>query len=250
MNWGRIRTLVEKQLTQLGAPIETYALDLLGHANRHSSQKEENAHLALINDLEKQIQEKSIGPCIALGHSFGLRPLLLLGEKRPELFPYIIAEDTSPTISMTAYTRLKEILNNAPLPFTSRDEAKSFFDAKYGASSALSRFLHSNIKEKSFGQHSWRFDHVFLNQLLDEAVKNPLWNQWSNFKGSISIIYGDKSDLISPSLLAELQTKRPQDHSNVYKVSNAGHWIHADQPEAFVESVVNVIQKIRTCDRN
>lgn len=238
LNWGRIRSQLERRLAQEGHKIETFAFDLLGHASNHPAVAPSDAHLALIDDLEQQIDSKIGAPCVALGHSFGLRPLLLLSHRRKDLFEEIIAEDTSPEIGPEAYAFLKEVLNSPPFPFKSREESKSYFDTKYGAESALSRFLQSNIKSKDPETHVWRFDQNFLDKLLEESLKAPLWKEWENFEGKLSLIYGQKSSYADPSLLNTLKDKRKPRELKMLMVENAGHWIHADQPDDFVEKLL------------
>jgi esterase len=231
LNWGSIRTFLEAQRN-----VKTFAVDLLGHALNHPKTEGPSAHELMVQDLEKQIIP--FAPTHVVAHSFGFRPALLLGIKNPALIPFLIVEDTHPELGQTAYDFLMGILNS-PVPFRTREEARNYFDEKFGKQTSLSRFLLSNIRSTPDNQATWRFNKPFLAHLLTESLNNPLWREWQQFKGKSSLVYGEKSDAISPETIEKMKSLQP--NLTVHKVDNSGHWIHADQPQAFVECLCSII---------
>lgn len=231
LNWGRIRMLLEAK----GA--KAFAVDMLGHANRHPKRPfVGTAHEALANDLIHQLED--IKPTHVVSHSFGFRPSLLMAQKRADLIPHLIVEDASPMITPQAHSYLMSILN-APVPFRTREDAKLYFDNTYGAQTALSRFFLSNIRSREDGLADWRFDKAFLEELLNEALAQNLWKEWEDFPNQTSLVFGTNSETMPPSIVNEMKSHRKE--LKTYPIEDAGHWIHSDQPEAFVETIASIV---------
>lgn len=239
MNWSPCRTLLEKKLLERGLSLKTHAIDLLGHAQNHANANYTgSAHEAMTLDLEKQMSSQ--GSAIVVAHSFALRPALLLGKKNPELIPYLIVEDSSPQLSQVGYDFLTGVLA-APTPFSGRGEAKDYFDSKYGLQSPLSRFFLSNIRNGvGSTQADWRFDKAFLLKLLSEALGHDLWDTWQSYAGKLHFIYGEKSPAINPELITKMTSLRQG--LEVTCIEDAGHWIHAEKPEAFADCLIKIIE--------
>jgi pimeloyl-ACP methyl ester carboxylesterase len=233
LNWGRIRSLIETY-----EDIESYALDLLGHALNHPKDAAayNNANLTMSNDLIEQLDK--IKPTHVVAHSFALRPTLLVGQKRPDLIPHLIVEDSAPELSASAHKFLMDVIN-APVPFRTREEAKAYFESKYGIQSVLSRFFLSNIRSRPDGLADWRFDKRFLECLINEALKKDLWAEWKSFPNETSLIYGLKSEGMSKDLVLKMQSLRSS--VKTLGIEGAGHWVHSDQAELFVKAIVSLL---------
>lgn len=253
LNWGRIRGDLEKSARENGLDISTHAFDLLGHANNHPSKDtldkysnfEFPAHEALCDDLLSQITKLGEGPLLPIGHSFGLRPLLHLLKKDPQFFNSIIVEDSSPYLSREACAYLFDILQNTPVPFRTREDAKFFFDSKFGLNSVLSRFLLSNVKGLPEGPYQWRFHKEFLYSLLTESQTLNYWNEWKAFQGELVLIYGENSPLITEAYKLNLIKERMPRSLEVKRVKGAAHWVHSDKPESFVETLMEVLKLLK-----
>lgn len=231
LNWGRIRNLLEAK------GINTFAIDLLGHALNHA-QKPLNisAHEALTQDLI--VQCAAFNPTHIVAHSFSLRPCLLMALKRPDLIPHLVVEDSSPELSPSAHSFLMSVIN-APVPFRTRELARDYFDNRYGPQSALSRFFMSNIRSTSEGLADWRFDRSFLEMLLNEALAQNLWKEWSAFPNKVDLIYGVNSEALNSSTIDEM--KKQQKDLGLYPIENAAHWVHSDQADAFANTVAKIV---------
>jgi esterase len=187
---------------------------------------------------------------VVVGHSFGLRPLLkilaqdLVPDKQILL---LVAEDSTPELSGHGTQMLEKILSQTPVPFVSREAARQFFDESYGASSALSRFLLSNIREdETRGGHTWRFSEHLLLQLLRSSVAESLQNEWCEIKTPVHMIVGKHSEHLTPELARHWQKMRVEKSlpTELTFIEGAGHWVHAEQPDHFVQALVNEVVKV------
>lgn len=183
---------------------------------------------------------------VLLGHSFGLRPLLKIvaqGLLPTKKIIGIIAEDSSPELSAHGVSLLEKILEGTPVPFVSRESARSFFDTNFGSGSALSKFLLSNIRQDESGtKHTWKFAHESLCRLLQSAKAESLQREWTSIAEPIHMIVGKNSQHLTPEIAQawqKLRTDRGLSCELVY-VEGAGHWVHSDQPDLFVEALSNL----------
>ncbi len=229
LNWGPVLNRL-KSFSDF-RDVEFFVPDLLGHGKRAGETLPSPLHLKDVAlDLKNQLPH--LGPWIGVGHSFGLRPLLYLSAENPNLFSKIVAEDSSPVLSGPGLQQLFDIFEKIPVPFVSRDEAKGFLDLRYGQQTALSKFLLSNIRETNEG-YTWRFQRSSLRELLIDCRDHELWSQWAAFQGPMHMILGDRSDYVSQERLNLCELSRKGKITTREKISNAGHWVHSDQPEAF-----------------
>ena len=246
LNWSTVRSKVETLAKESGLQLKTHAVDLLGHSSRRSSKpltSFSSAHEALCEELFEDI--KGLGPVVAVGHSFGLRPLLLLAQKRPDLIPTLIVEDASPELSPQSCSLLLKILQTTPTPFRTRESAREYFDKHYPPQ--IARFLLSNIRSLQNPEiNDWRFDRPFLEALLQEAQPRPLWDQWQEYPGESFLITGEKSELFAhPSVLETMTEKRFPRKLLHYQIKDSGHWIHADKQEDFCQVLVKILSSIK-----
>lgn len=245
LNWSTVRSKVDSLAKESGLQLKPYAVDLLGHSSRRSSKplsSFSSAHEALCEELFEDI--KGLGPVVAVGHSFGLRPLLLLAQKRPELIPTLIVEDASPELSPQSCSFLLKILETTPTPFRTRESAREYFDKNYPTQ--VARFLLSNIRSLQDPEiNDWRFDRPFLEVLLGEAQTMPLWDQWQEYTGESFLITGEKSELFAhPSVLQKMTEKRLPRRLLHYQIKDSGHWIHADKQEDFCRVLVKILSSV------
>jgi len=71
--------------------------------------------------------------------------------------------------------------------------------------------------------------------LLETFDYEALVRQWGPYEGPTLFLGGSLSDYILPTALKTITKYFPA--AEVQMISNAGHWIHAAQPEAFVAAV-------------
>ena len=142
LNWGPILTRLKARPELAGWNFVTP--DLLGHGGRRGPDSTPYTHLdhaTLVADLKLQLPQS--GDFIAMGHSFGLRPLLSLAVD-PTWGPRmkaLVVEDASPEITADNAARLNSILTRVPTPFRSRDEAKQKIQELFPNDSRLAAFF-------------------------------------------------------------------------------------------------------------
>ncbi len=200
--------------------------------------------------LARDLNVLDANEMVVLGHSFGLRPLLKIlaqGLLQGKKVVALIAEDSTPELSSHGTKMLEDILGKTPVPFTARDLARQYFDDAFGASSALSRFLLSNIREDlQRGGHTWRFSHEVLLELLRTSAAESLEPEWCAIDAPVQMIVGDRSEHLPESLARKWQAKRldKSKATELVFIKDAGHWVHAEQSDQFVSVICEYLVKV------
>ena len=239
LNWGPIITRLDA--SSVGPDLNIFAADLLGHGGRRSSPLGPYTSLDLdlvARDLWLQLKDKT--PFVAMGHSFGLRPLLRLYTQHPEAFSGLIVEDSSPVVDPQNYQTLMKILDDTPRPFENRSLAQQYFQAQYPGK--MGAFLLSNIRlDSQSNLYDWRFDLTGLRDLLDNTFRESQWKDWAGLQVPVSIIRGERSEFLSHERVQEMQ-QRLKKPATFMEIENAGHWVHSDNPDKFTDVLISLLK--------
>ncbi len=231
-NWRRIISSFEKTERCL-------SYDQRGHGR---SFKPESGYTPddYADDLKKIVDELGWEKFILVGHSMGGRNVLVFASKYPEYVEKLIIEDIGPESNSGASEYYEYLLNLVPTPFSSRDQARQFFAEEFVKTAktrenveVISRFFYSNIEEKPNGTLDWRFSKSGIIESVRAGRDQDRWQEVRNLKVPTLLIRGENSQELSRESYQSML-----DCNSMIKgveVSNAGHWIHSDQPETFVE---------------
>jgi pimeloyl-ACP methyl ester carboxylesterase len=118
-----------------------------------------------------------------------------------------------------------------------------FFLADKLKDSSLRQFLIKNIHRDKEGYFEWKINIPVLKHALNSittdvnaewfAERKPILNY------PVTFIRGLNSDYISDQDIPAIKDIYPE--ARVIDIPGAGHWLHAEQPEKFVEAVLSVI---------
>jgi pimeloyl-ACP methyl ester carboxylesterase len=102
----------------------------------------------------------------------------------------------------------------------------------------LGAFLYSNLVESagaSDAEVNWRFSLDGVFQTLKLGRAKDQWTELHNLTMPTLIIRGENSLELTPEIFHQVQFA----NSNIrgVEISNAGHWVHADQPAKFLQAL-------------
>lgn len=220
------------------------SVDLLGHGKKADLAHGSSLTLGdIAEDLRREIGDE---PFVGVGHSFGIRPLLHLYELMGEALHLesLIVEDSSPTISDKGFDDLRQIFEVLPERFESRRAAKEIFETAWSPRSKMPGFLLTNLVERD-GVYVWRFNTTKMRFLLEDSKLNPLWLAWEKYPRRVDMIMGAKSTFVPNERIAECVARRPVGMTFVHTVENAEHWVHADQPELFINELISILNLVK-----
>ena len=197
---------------------------------------------ALVDDLFEFIENHQISNPIILGHSLGGKIILKALAEQPRFCKAAIIADMGLREYKPRYGHVEilELMQNNDLSnFTSRKEVEELV-AKHISDQRLQLFVLKNVFWKNAETLDWKINVEAIGNYLPEIFSGvkflkPIEIETWFIKGSLSDYINDNDvELIKAQF------------TNVHfaELENAGHWLHVDNPTAFLKAVQNAVEKI------
>lgn len=215
-----------------------FLLDLRNHGR--SPHSEEHSYAAMSEDLYEFMNDHELRSAILLGHSMGGKVAMRFALDYPHKVERLIVADISPAGAQSPdFIRILEILRSLDVQaLRSREEA----DARLAAEipePGLRAFLLKNLRRNPAGGYSWRVNLETLYQNRAQIAGNILQREGEKYEGPTLFLRGEKSPYIREEDIALIRKTFPR--ATFVTIPAAGHWIHADQPEAVFQAVEEFI---------
>ena len=217
---------------------KVYTLDQRNHGlSQHSDAWD---YQLMAKDLKEFIEEHHLQNVILLGHSMGGKTILFFEQMFPQLANKLIIVDISPRAYEPHHDSVLKALNAVDFTdINTRKEAEAIL-GEYISDFGTKQFLLKNIfwKEDETKQMAWRFNlKTITKEYNNIGVSVPFFI--SDTK--TMFIRGEKSDYIKNDDEADIASRFS--HYQLKTIANSGHWVHAEQPEAFFNCVMDFITK-------
>ena len=174
--------------------------------------------------------------CTLLGHSMGCKTAMTLALSQGELISRLIVADIAPVPYDHDNLAVIEALAAVDLASVkSRNEAEAQM-AVHISDRMLRAFLLQNLRREGDG-YQWRINLEGLKASLPDLHGFPEFD--TTFEKPAVFIAGAESDFVEPEHHAEIDRLFP--NSSVVDLTYAGHWLHADNPKAFIQAVVQFL---------
>jgi pimeloyl-ACP methyl ester carboxylesterase len=194
------------------------------------------------DDLFLIAQELGWKKFILVGHSMGGRNAFAFASRHPEMVEKLIIGDIGPDANMAAVDYYTKMLAAVPTPFQDKLQAKEFFMNDWPKKSAylgieseniltLGQYLYSNLEDKSDGTVDWRFSKNGILASATQGRAKDLWESLRRLSVPTLIVRGEKSKELPRQVFDQMLASNPR--ISGIEIANAGHWVHADQPEQF-----------------
>lgn len=171
-----------------------------------------------------------------VGHSLGARNCFWLGAHHPDRVDKIVFEDMGPHKTGEASQKTKDMITDVPTPFSSRKEAKDFFEGfslKYGK--ILGDYFYSNVQKNESDLYDWRFSFSGVMECIEIGQKHDFWSEYQKVSCSFLILRGEKSEHLPQKVYNKMLLENPRAIGS--EISGAGHWVHFDQKDLFVKEL-------------
>lgn len=221
-NWRQIvRKLVEHY--------HIYLLDMRNHGvSPHDSIMD---YPSMAADIELFLGSRQLLKANILGHSMGGKAAMWLALSRPECIYKLIVADIAPFSYRHSFDNLIQALKQLPLAeLTNRKQADSLLSGAIPESS-FRQFLLQNLVLKD-GKYSWRIDLDIFAQTADNIIAFPDTDGFNIYLDKVLFLAGEKSNYID-----QQSVKKLFPNAEIKTIDNAGHWLHAEQPELFCDAV-------------
>ncbi|WP_299255946.1 alpha/beta fold hydrolase [uncultured Aquimarina sp.] len=229
-NW---KTLAKK-ISEYG-----YQIHLIDQRNHgRSPHNDQFSYKLLASDLLEYCNSNNLKDIILLGHSMGGKTAMFFAVNHPELLEKLIIADIGPKYYPLHHQDILDGLSSLDFDvLKTRGEVDKALSV-YVQDTGVRMFLMKNLfwKEKS---------ELGLRMNLDGLIQNSSeigveFPEDSVYKGETLFLKGAKSNYILNE--DEVRIKKQFSQSRINEISNAGHWLHAENPAEFLASVLEFIK--------
>ena len=229
-NWNTLG----KQFSENG--LEVYLLDQRNHGL--SPHSEEWNYTAMSNDLLELMNDANLQKATLLGHSMGGKSAMHFAVHHCEKMEKLIIVDIAPKQYPPHHDGVMEGLLSVDFnKVKTRKEAEEQL-SKFISDTGTKQFLLKNLYQKEENRLAWRFNLDVISRNRETvgqtfAIENKFCAVPALF------IRGEKSDYILDSDIEHIHKFFP--NAELKTIAGAGHWIHAENPKAFFETVMEFI---------
>lgn len=210
----------------LGEHHPTLQIDLRNHGL--SPHDDDAGYAAMSRDVLSLLDTLRIGQCILAGHSMGGKVAMTMTAQAPDRIARLVVIDMAPVAYPTrhhdhVFAALRRV---ACAGVTQRAEAATLMRHDIDDDATIQFLL------KSFHQGGWRFNVEALWKNYPAIIG---WAEAAPWSGPVLFIRGGNSPYLDDGYRQAIQRQFPQARAHV--VAGAGHWVHAEKPEAVMRAL-------------
>ena len=215
-----------------------YEIHLVDQRNHgRSFYSDEFNYNVLVEDLKHYCEAYNLENIILLGHSMGGKVAMLFAAKYSELVSKLVVADISPRFYPLHHQSILKGLSALDFDVLKERKEADVVLANYVSEFGIRQFLLKNLYWAKKGQLALRINLKALKENIEEIGEALPID--SIFEGVTLFLRGDNSDYISPN--DEILIKNHFPNAMVKTISDAGHWLHAENPKEFYETVIRFI---------
>lgn len=238
-NWSAIGRELEKHFT-------IYLVDLRNHGR--SPHDDRHSYELIREDLLLFMENAGLGKALFLGHSMGGKAAMCFAGHYPEKVEKLIVADIAPKSYKNLYRRealshdtILQAMNSIDLSsVSSRRDIDSLLSHSI-SSKRIRGFLMKNLKPAEDRKYRWALNLDVLIRELDnimDGVNADCFDPDNPVEGIPALfIRGADSPYITDNDVGLILKIFPS--ARLETIPDAGHWLHAEQPAAFVDAVKN-----------
>lgn len=191
----------------------------------------------MAEDLAETLDALNLESVHLLGHSMGGKTAMFFAQKYPQRISKLIVADIAPRAYAPHHGEIIAALKELPLEMLKDRNSADMELAKGIPDFGTRQFLLKNLYRNNNGGFSWRFNLEAISaQILEVGKALPD----DGILIPTLFVRGEKSRYITDQ--DQLEIAHQFAHVEFETISNAGHWLHAEQPEAFSKVVLEFLE--------
>jgi pimeloyl-ACP methyl ester carboxylesterase len=229
-NWQ----LIAKKLSE---KYMVFLIDLRNHGR--SPHSEDFGYSIMSEDLLKFMNDNWIHHAHIVGHSMGGKVAIRFALENPDMVDSLVVVDIAPKTYEGNHETIIDALCGLDLTsIESRTEAEAYFRKHIGEESTI-QFLLKNLSREKDGDYRWKMNLPVIVSKYKEILSHEPSDNF--YEGPTLFIRGENSNYIIPSEFEAYKHNFP--NAKLVTVPKAGHWVHAENPEAFLSELTNFLKK-------
>ena len=201
------------------------------------------------DDLFELVSDLKLKKFFLAGHSMGGKTAISFALKWPEMLNGLLIADISPFINENSrhsaysqhFTILSAMLSVDLTKISTRGDAEKILLKKISSEKERG-FILKNLQRTTDNTFAWKFNASTLLKNLEKIMEGI--ERVTDFSQQISgfpvlFLKGGDSDYLPSGDFKDIQSVFPA--AEITEVPNAGHWIHADQPDEVVRNLKRLL---------
>jgi len=215
---------------------QVHALDLRNHGRSFHS--DEFTFDAMVQDVIAYADAHALANFDIIGHSMGGKLAMFLAIAHPERIGKLIVADIAPRYYRPHHQDIMAGLN--AVDFSQKpDRAQAEKMIKpHIPDFGTRQFIMKSLYWVEPGQLGWRFNLPVFNEKIDNI--GQALPPDSIYEGPALFLKGANSGYISDQDLEDIKRQFPD--SRIVTIANAGHWLHAENPDDFYSACIGFLK--------
>jgi len=228
-NWNSIGN-------KLSADYKVYLVDQRDHGR--SDKSKEFDYELVAEDLKNFCDDHGLEKIGIIGHSMGGKSAMTFTDRYPSLVSKLMVVDIAPKAYVGGHEYIFEAILSVPIDtITKRSEVDNVL-ARSIRSLGVRQFLMKNLSRKREGGFEWKANFRLLYDHYHEISAMPQLSQGNDIDAMF--LKGEKSNYILPEDHDLIESLYP--NATIETIDDAGHWLHAEQPDELIAKVYAFFQ--------
>ncbi|QDH78052.1 alpha/beta fold hydrolase [Echinicola soli] len=213
---------------------EDYTMYLLDQRNHGDSPKsDEWSYKGMVDDLAAFMTSQGLEAAYIMGHSMGGKTAMNFALKHPNKVQKLIIADIAPRYYPPHHQNILAGLNAIDMEsLKSRKEADETL-AEHIPEAGVRQFLMKSLGRDENRKFVWKINLPVITEKIENVGEGI--DSDKAYDGPTLFMRGANSDYIQDKDKEDLEKYFPE--HKLITIKNAGHWLHAEQPGAVVETV-------------
>jgi len=222
---------------RLGAHYKVFALDLRNHGR--SPHSDIFDYDVMVADLREFMEQQALRRIMLLGHSIGGKVAMQFALDHFEQVSRLVIVDIVPKPYELSQRYILEVLLSLDLT-----RCKSFADVDAALTAKISdkslrQFLLKNLARDEDGRLRWKIHLAAIDHNYDKLGRGVASAR--TFDKPTLFIRAGRSNYIEDDDARLIRQMFPQ--AEIVTLPEAGHWVHVDAPEKFLQTVLNFLNR-------
>lgn len=211
-----------------------YSVDLRNHGKSPHAWRMDYPSMA--EDVLGLMADEGLSSAHLLGHSMGGKTAMQLALTRPQRVDKLIVADIAPVTYQHEHSNvLRGLTALAATKIHSRQQADNIL-AEHVAEAGVRGFLLKNLNRGPAGDYGLLLNLDAIKANYDALVTG---NAGTPFGGATLFVKGGQSDYLRAEHKDAVLRLFPKAQLRI--IENAGHWLHAEQPQQFNKIILEFL---------
>jgi esterase len=229
-NWATISK-------HLAGAYRVLAVDLRDHGR--SPWADDMGYEAMAEDVAALIARLGLAPAAIVGHSMGGKVAMQLALSHGNAVARLVVVDIAPVRYERSFASYVEAMRQVdPKAVGRRSDVDESLERAV-PDAGVRAFLLQNLVSSN-GGFAWRVNLEALSASMDAIMDFPISTS-RTYEGPALFLSGGRSDYVRPEHRVGIERLFPRAEFAV--IEDAGHWVHAERPAAFLEVVERFLER-------